>query len=180
MRDSSRMRWLLVRAICGSLVLTLFLAGCERGTTPTSTPAISTIDETAQSAIEAGRLPVLGTILPAQRVKLSFGVGGPVEVVNVRLRAVGAVTPPPLPQAELASPDPSAAFEGRRPVVIGTGLTQVPFYLGKRLRPGNAVTGPAIIAQPDTTVFLGPGDEATVDGRYNLVIEVNTFAISMS
>ncbi len=96
----------------------------------------------------------------------------PVEVVNVRLRVVGAVTPPPLPQAELASPDPLAALEGHRPVVIGTGLTQVPFYLGERLRPGNAVIGPSIIVQPDTTVFLGPGDRALVDGGYNLVIEV--------
>jgi N-methylhydantoinase A/oxoprolinase/acetone carboxylase beta subunit len=96
----------------------------------------------------------------------------PAEVVNVRLRAVGAVTPPPLPQAELAPPDPSPALEGHRPVVIGTGRTQVPFYLGERLRPGNAVTGPSIIAQPDTTVFLGPGDRAGVDGRCNLVIEV--------
>jgi N-methylhydantoinase A len=94
------------------------------------------------------------------------------EVVNVRLRAVGAVTPPPLPHAELVPPDPSEAIEGHRPVVIGTGLTQVPFYLGERLRPGNVVTGPAIITQPDTTLFLGPGDRAKVDGGYNLVIEV--------
>jgi HlyD family secretion protein len=85
MNRSLRMRWLVVRAICGSLVLTLFLAGCERGATPPSTPLTSTMDETTQSAIEAGRLSVLGTILPAQRVKLGFCVGGPVEVVNVQI-----------------------------------------------------------------------------------------------
>jgi N-methylhydantoinase A len=96
----------------------------------------------------------------------------PVEVVNVRLRAVGAVTPPPLPQAEIASPDPSQALDGHRLLVTGSRRAEAPFYLGERLRPGNVVTGPAIIAQPDTTVFLSPGDEATVDGYFNLVIEV--------
>jgi N-methylhydantoinase A len=98
----------------------------------------------------------------------------PVEVVNLRLRAVGAVTPPPLPQAELAPSDPSGAIEGHRPVVTGSGRTEAPFYLGEQLHPGNVVTGPATIAQPDTTVFLGPCDEATVDGGYNLVIVVES------
>jgi N-methylhydantoinase A len=96
----------------------------------------------------------------------------PVEVVNLRLRAVGAITPPPLPQAELASADPSEALDGYRPLVTGSGRAEAPFYQGERLRPGNVVDGPAIIAQPDTTVFLGPGDRATLDGFFNLLIEV--------
>jgi N-methylhydantoinase A len=95
-----------------------------------------------------------------------------VEVVNLRLRAVGAVTPPPLPQAELAAPDPSGALDGYRPVVTGYGRAEAPFYLGDQLRPGNVVTGPATIVQPDTTIFLGPSDRATLDGFFNLVIEV--------
>jgi N-methylhydantoinase A len=96
----------------------------------------------------------------------------PVEVVNLRLRAVGAVTPPPLPQAEFAPADPSGALDGYRPVVTGSGRVEAPFYLGDKLQPGNVVAGPAIIAQPDTTVFLGPGDRATLDDFFNLVIEV--------
>jgi N-methylhydantoinase A len=96
----------------------------------------------------------------------------PVEVVNLRLRAVGAVTPPSLPQAEIASPDPSEALDGYRPLVTASGRAEAPFYLGERLSPGNIVTGPAIIAQPDTAVFLGPGDGASVDEYRNLVIEV--------
>ena len=96
----------------------------------------------------------------------------PVEVVNLRLRAVGAVTRPPLLQAEAGPPDPSAALDGYRPVVIGSSLAQVPFYWGGRLSPGNVIAGPAVIVQPDTTVFLSPGDRATMDGLYNLVIQV--------
>lgn len=102
----------------------------------------------------------------------------PVEVVNVRLRAVGAVTPPPLPQAGAGPPDARGAISDRRPVVlISPGRPQgavepVPFYRGQRLQPGHVLAGPAIVAQKDTTVFLGPGDRATVDGHFNLVIEV--------
>ena len=97
----------------------------------------------------------------------------PVEVVNVRLRAVGAVTSPPLPQAEVGPADPSQALSDRRSVVLGGDIAEVPFYLGERLRPGHVIPGPAIIVQKDTTVFLSPGDQATVDGHYNLVIQVN-------
>ena len=96
----------------------------------------------------------------------------PVEVVNLRLRAVGAVTRPPLLQAEAGPPDPSAALDGYRPVVIGSSLAQVPLYLGGRLSPGHVIAGPAVIAQPDTTVFLSPGDQARLDGIHNLLIEV--------
>lgn len=96
----------------------------------------------------------------------------PVEVVNLRLRAVGAVAPPPLPRAEVGPPDPSAALAGERPVVLGGEVAQVPFYRGERLRPGNAVAGPAVVVQPDTTLFLSHGDHAKVDRFFNLVVEV--------
>jgi N-methylhydantoinase A len=96
----------------------------------------------------------------------------PLEVVNLRLRAVGAVTPPPLPRTEVGPSDPSRAPEGCRPVVIGSGLAQVPFYLGERLAAGQVVPGPAVIVQSDTTIFIVQSDRAAVDEGYNLVIEV--------
>ena len=97
----------------------------------------------------------------------------PVEVVNVRLRAVGAVTSPTLPEAEIGPSDPSPALSDRRPLVLDDGrVAEVPFYRGERLRPGYVIPGPAIIAQKDTTVFLSPADRATVDRYYNLLIEV--------
>ena len=96
----------------------------------------------------------------------------PLEVVNLRLRAVGAVTPPPLPRTEVGPSDPSRAPEGCRPVVIGSGLAQVPFYLGERLAAGQVVPGPAVIVQSDTTIFIGQSDQAAVDEYFNLMIEV--------
>jgi N-methylhydantoinase A len=110
-----------------------------------------------------------------QAHRRAYGHGEPsalLEIVNLRLRAVGAVTPPPLPRTEAGPPDPSQALEGHRPVVMGSGLAQVPFFLGERLAPGHVVPGPAVIVQSDTTIFLGQGDEMTVDERHNLLIEV--------
>jgi len=96
----------------------------------------------------------------------------PVEIVNLRLRAVGSVPRPSLPHAPPGPADPSEALIDRRPVVLADGVADVPFYHGERLRPGHLLTGPAVIVQKDTTVFLGVGERAGVDGYYNLIIDV--------
>ncbi|MEZ4769991.1 MAG: hydantoinase/oxoprolinase family protein [Caldilineales bacterium] len=95
------------------------------------------------------------------------------EIVNLRLRAEGAVAKPDLP--ELPAGNGGQAGEAllfRRPVVTETGVAEVPFYDGHRLRPGHQLAGPAVVVQPDTTVWLGRGDTAAVDRRLCLVIEV--------
>ena len=101
------------------------------------------------------------------------------EVVNLRVRVVGEVAAPPLPEEEAGPADPSPALESRREVVVttpdfeGAELVQVPFYDGAGLRCGAAVNGPAVIVHKDTTVYLSPADHATVDRHLNLVIEVH-------
>ncbi len=108
-------------------------------------------------------------------------LSAPVEIVNVRLRAVGAVTSPPLPEAETGPANPSTALSDRRPLVLDDGrVVETPFYRGEHLRPGHVIAGPAVIAQKDTTTFLAPSDRATVDRYYNLLIEVHTPATGTS
>ncbi|MCK5410900.1 MAG: hydantoinase/oxoprolinase family protein, partial [Gemmatimonadetes bacterium] len=103
----------------------------------------------------------------------------PVEVVNLRVRVVGEVAAPPLPEEEAGPADPSPTLESRREVVVttpdfeGAELVQVPFYDGAGLRCGVAVNGPAVIVHKDTTVYLSPADHATVDRHLNLVVEVH-------
>lgn len=100
--------------------------------------------------------------------------GVPVEVVNLRLRAVGAVPKPTLPQAEMVNEGSDHALINYRPVVLSAGVIyEAPFYAGDDLRPGNRIEGPAIVVYPDTTVFLGKGDRARVDEGFNLVIDVS-------
>lgn len=96
----------------------------------------------------------------------------PVEIVNVRLRAIGHAPSPPLPTQPPGPPDPSSAFIDRRSIVLHDSHVDVPFYAGARLRPGNTITGPAVVVQEDTTVFLDRGDEGVVDGFGNVVVDV--------
>mgnify|MGYP006281329439 CR=1 FL=1 len=102
--------------------------------------------------------------------------GAPVEVVNLRVRAVGEVRPPPLPDREPGPADPEEALRSTRPVVLGAdgavGRSEVPVYDGEALRPGHEVPGPAVVARSDTTVLLGPGDRARVDRRSNMRVSV--------
>lgn len=96
----------------------------------------------------------------------------PVEIVNLRLRAVGGVPRPALPHEPAGPADPSDAYLDHRPMVLAHGIADVPFYRGERLRPGHGIEGPAVIVQKDTTVFLAGGDTARVDGGFNLVVDV--------
>ena len=95
-----------------------------------------------------------------------------IEIVNVRVRAIGRVTPPFIPEHPLGSPDASLAKWEERLVVLSQGLQAVPHYWGNRLRPGHEVSGPAIVVLDDTTVYLGPSDHATIDAYLNIIIAV--------
>ena len=95
----------------------------------------------------------------------------PVEIVNLRVRAIGSLSRPPLAKAEIEDVVAPTPFD-HRAVVLSNGVASVPFYRGELLQPGHVIAGPAIIAQPDTTVFVGAGDELTVDGYRNLIITV--------
>ena len=97
----------------------------------------------------------------------------PVEIVNIRLRAVGDVSRPTLHRSRLGVEDPSEAFIDRRTFVHEDGkITHEPFYQGEHLQPGQVIAGPAMIVYKDTTVYLPEGSRANVDEYSNLVIEV--------
>jgi N-methylhydantoinase A len=107
-----------------------------------------------------------------QRVYSHSQPAAAIEIVNLRLRAVGAVPRPVLPDAEPGDPDPNAAYLGHRPVVLADGLADVALYDGAAMCPGCVLTGPAIVVYRDTTVFLPAGDWAAVDRHFNLAITV--------
>jgi N-methylhydantoinase A len=107
-----------------------------------------------------------------RRVYSHSAPAAPLELVNLRLRAVGGVPQPVLSTAELGDPDPSPAYLDHRAVVLHTGSTGVPFYDGAVLRPGHTLHGPAVVVYKDTTVLLTAGDCATVDRHFNLIISV--------
>ncbi|MBN2550395.1 MAG: hydantoinase/oxoprolinase family protein [Anaerolineales bacterium] len=94
------------------------------------------------------------------------------EIVNLRLRAVGSARPPVLPTRPQADPDPAPALLDYRPVTFTSGTLRLPFYHGEALQPGNRLNGPAAVVRPDTTILLGPSDSAVVDGYGNLLATI--------
>lgn len=98
----------------------------------------------------------------------------PIEIVNVRVRAIGRVTSPPIPRHPLGPADSSSAKWEDRPVVLPQGIQAVPHYRGNLLRPGHDIHGPAIVVMDDTTVYLGSTDHATLDVYSNILIDIGT------
>lgn len=95
-----------------------------------------------------------------------------IEIVNLRLRAIGKSTPPPLHSQPLGDPNPQQAYLDTRPVIFHIDSTPTPFYRAEALRPGNRLQGPAVVVRSDTTILLSPNDQAWVDGLQNIIIEV--------
>ncbi len=92
---------------------------------------------------------------------------GAIEVVNLRLCAIGAGPKPDL--AELAG---AAAGESRAVQVHIGGWRAVPLYARATLAPGSRFSGPAIVAQEDTTFAIPPGAEARVDAALNIHLQI--------
>lgn len=69
-----------------ALMIVLLASACKHTAAPTPTPPPSAPGvASGPGIIKTGSLTALGTILPAQKVKLSFSTGGPVRVVKVQV-----------------------------------------------------------------------------------------------
>jgi N-methylhydantoinase A len=103
--------------------------------------------------------------------------GTPVELINLRLTAIGETEKPSLMPQAYAGADPSAAFKGQRSVYIPSAkeYQDVPVYDGFALTYGNRVPGPAIIEQVNTTTFVTPEFDVVVDklGTYTIYLTEN-------
>jgi len=96
--------------------------------------------------------------------------GRPVEIVNLRLKAVALTPKVPLERApRAASVDPKAVVK-RQPIHTGRAFREGAIYDRSRLGPGNRIAGPALVIDPESTTYLPPGYRALVDPFLNLVI----------
>lgn len=86
-----------------------------------------------------------------------------VEVVNLRLTAIGTMGKPVITADSVTPSDGSSALIRTRD--DGTAL-----YDRERLAPGAVINGAALVFQLDSTVYIAPGWEASVDGYHNLVL----------
>jgi N-methylhydantoinase A len=97
----------------------------------------------------------------------------PLEIMNLRITAVGAVDKTGLFERREGTTDPVKARKGRRKAHFEErgGLVEVPVYNRDLLEPGNRIPGPAIIEERITTIVVHPGWDARVDGFENVVME---------
>ena len=96
-----------------------------------------------------------------------------VEIVNLRVRAVGTTEKPELPTfEEKSSEDPSEALLGSVRTAFGGEFLETKVYQRERLRWGNRVEGPAIVVEYSSTTLIPPGAVAQVDRLGNLIISV--------
>jgi N-methylhydantoinase A len=95
----------------------------------------------------------------AHRARYGYALEREVELVTLRLRAVGKVAPLP-PPAEPRDPGPVEI--ARTSLVIDGQRHDAPLLLRRRLLPGVTVAGPALVAEYSSTTLLPPAARAEV------------------
>jgi N-methylhydantoinase A len=98
-----------------------------------------------------------------------FFEGEPIEIVNLRLAALGVQAPVRLAEAAPGPPAPPV----RRPIYFeGRGWTDCAVWDRGRLRPGQRVEGPASIEDPSSTILVPPGETAEVAADLGLFVSL--------
>jgi len=92
----------------------------------------------------------------------------PVEIVNIRLRAIGAVD---RPKQRAANGSAMARPLAKRTVWFDTQV-QADVYRREDLGPGARISGPAIVQELSSSTIVPPGARLTVDPHGNLLIEL--------
>lgn len=82
--------------------------------------------------------------------------GTEVELVNIRMTAIGRTDKPVFKTEPFSGPDVEHALKGERPVFLPsiTAFERVRVFDGDKLGYGNHLAGPAIIEQTNTTIFV--------------------------
>ncbi|HYR39516.1 MAG TPA: hydantoinase/oxoprolinase family protein [Methylomirabilota bacterium] len=125
-----------------------------------------------EGAVTTARLAELTATFHAEHRRLyTYDLpGAPIELVNLRVTAIGALPRRRAPATQAAGA--SHAMTDRRQVYFrGTGFVATPCYARGALAPGMGFEGPAIITQDDSAPLVAPGFRARVDGTDNILLE---------
>jgi N-methylhydantoinase A len=109
----------------------------------------------------------------------SYGLGSGyreagMEVMTFRLTARGRLRKPSMTRQALNGKESSFAVKSRRPVYFDECRAAVDtvIYDFDKMKPGNELTGPAIIETPVTTIVVNPQDRAYMDEFRNMRIHL--------
>ena len=96
----------------------------------------------------------------------------PVEIVTLRVRGCGRYPHVQIPRLPLGPEEPVAdAVAQEKQVFIQGRFIATPFYLRRKLQPGNRFTGPAIVLEYSSTIFVPSDFQATIDEWGNVILE---------
>lgn len=101
-----------------------------------------------------------------------------IQVVDVRASAFGRLTSVVPPQDKRGSNQVEASERRLVWIDSNTKTVDTPVFDGARLRPGDRISGPAIIEEATTTILIGRGDSLIVSGWNNYRIDVAGSEIS--
>ncbi|NMM26889.1 MAG: hydantoinase/oxoprolinase family protein [Glaciimonas sp.] len=89
----------------------------------------------------------------------------PVEIINVRVQAVGLTDKPSYRKELWAGADVTAAIKGERSIYIPETrkFNSIFLFDGHKMRFGNRVQGPAMIEQETTAIFVSASFDCVVD-----------------
>jgi len=103
---------------------------------------------------------------------------GDIEMLEFRVRAVGALETPTLKEHPTEATDPEGARIATKEMHFEAagGLTDAGVYDFESLHPGAVVEGPGVVVTPVTTIVVNPGDAARMDRYRNVSIDVDAGA----
>ena len=96
--------------------------------------------------------------------------GTPVQLLNLRLAAIGVTRKAPVERESRRPASCKQAFKGKRNVYTGERFAAVPVYDGDRLGHGNRLAGPAIVESVNTTIVVPRGWTAQYDALGNCLL----------
>ena len=96
--------------------------------------------------------------------------GRPVEVVNLRVKALGLTDKPRFAGIELGGKDPAPAQIGRRIMRFEGRSLGAGVYVREKLGAGNVIEGPALVLDYESTAVVPPRFVCRVDRFGNLIL----------
>ena len=98
-----------------------------------------------------------------------------VQLVNLRVAAVGRTKHAKAPTIPAGGRSPKAALKANRLVHFQElgDFVNCPIYEREKLRAGNRLTGPAVIEEADSTIIVPPSFVANIDSHGRIVMTVD-------
>jgi N-methylhydantoinase A len=102
--------------------------------------------------------------------------GSEVEFITWKVRLTAGLDKPAVVEEPLSGSSAPKPAKTVQAYFQNLGLTPTPVFLAAQLKPGDRIAGPAIIAEPTTTVVVYPGMYANLTAGRNYLLETTAAA----